>query len=95
AGAGWGNHVVLYHGNGVYTRYAHLAPGSIKLRPGDRVKVADVVGEMGNSGRSEVRHLHFEVGYKATYFIAGKPAQSFDLVFPPEKYLPEIKQAKD
>jgi murein DD-endopeptidase MepM/ murein hydrolase activator NlpD len=80
AGAGWGNHLVLYHGNGIYTRYAHLAPGSIKARVGDQMIPGDVVGEMGNSGRSEVRHLHFEVGYKGSYFVAGKPSQSFDLV---------------
>lgn len=89
AGAGWGNHLVLYHGNGIYTRYAHLAPGSIKARVGDRMIAGDVVGEMGNSGRSETRHLHFEVGYKKTYFIASKPSQSFDLVLNPEKFMPE------
>ncbi len=88
AGAGWGNHVVLYHGNGIYTRYAHLAPGSVKAKVGDKMVAGDVVGEMGNSGRSETRHLHFEVGYKKTYFVAGKPSQSFDLVLNPEKFMP-------
>jgi len=88
AGAGWGNHVVLYHGNGIYTRYAHLAPGSIKAKVGDKMIAGDVIGEMGNSGRSETRHLHFEVGYKKTYFVAGKPSQSFDLVLNPEKFMP-------
>ncbi len=89
AGAGWGNHLVLYHGNGIYTRYAHLAPGSIKARVGDKMMPGDVVGEMGNSGRSEVRHLHFEVGYKGSYFVAGKPSQSFDLVLDPAKFFPK------
>lgn len=89
AGAGWGNHVVIYHGNGIYTRYAHLAPGSVKARVGDSVIPGDVLGEMGNSGRSEVRHLHFEVGYKASYFIADKPSQSFDLVLDPAKFFPK------
>lgn len=88
AGAGWGNHVVLYHGNGIYTRYAHLAPGSGKAKVGDTVVAGDVVGEMGNSGRSETRHLHFEVGYKKTYFVASKSSQSFDLVLDPEKFMP-------
>ena len=94
AGAGWGNHVVIAHGNGVYTRYAHLAPGSVKLRVGDVVKAGDVVGEMGNSGRSETRHLHFEVGYKKTYFVANQSAQSFDLVLSPEKFFPGKTPAK-
>ena len=35
--AGWGNHVVLYHGSGTYTRYAHLALSSIKAKVGDRM----------------------------------------------------------
>jgi len=88
AGAGWGNHVVLYHGNGIYTRYAHLAPGSIKAKVGDKMAPGDVVGEMGNTGRSETRHLHFELGYKKTYFVANKPSQSFDLVLDPAKFMP-------
>ncbi len=88
AGAGWGNHVVLYHGNGIYTRYAHLAPGTVKARVGDKMIAGDVVGEMGNTGRSEVRHLHFELGYKKTYFVASKPSQSFDLVLDPAKFMP-------
>jgi murein DD-endopeptidase MepM/ murein hydrolase activator NlpD len=87
AGAGWGNHVVLYHGKGIYTRYAHLAPGSIRLKPGDKVAAGMLVGEMGNSGRSEVRHLHFELGWKKTPFVTGKPSQSFDLVFDPKRFL--------
>ncbi|HAE37244.1 MAG TPA: hypothetical protein DCG57_01245 [Candidatus Riflebacteria bacterium] len=91
AGSGWGNHVVLYHGNGIYTRYAHLAPGSIKAKVGDKMVAGDVIGEMGNSGRSETRHLHFELGYKSSYFIASKPAQSFDLVLNPEKFFPGTK----
>jgi murein DD-endopeptidase MepM/ murein hydrolase activator NlpD len=90
AGAGWGNHVVLYHGNGIYTRYAHLAPGSIRAKVGDKMVAGDVIGEMGNSGRSETRHLHFELGYKASYFVASKPSQSFDLVLNPEKFFLEL-----
>ncbi|MFZ2957660.1 MAG: M23 family metallopeptidase [Candidatus Ozemobacteraceae bacterium] len=88
AGAGWGNHVVLYHGNGIYTRYAHLIPGTIKAKPGERVIPGDILGEMGNSGRSDVRHLHFEIGFKNSPFVSDKPAQSFDLVFDPKRYLP-------
>ncbi|MBI3039909.1 M23 family metallopeptidase [bacterium] len=87
AGAGWGNHVVLFHGKGLYTRYAHLLPDSIKLKPGDRVSSGGVIGEMGNSGRSEIRHLHFELGWKKTAFETDKPAQSFDLVFDPNPFL--------
>ncbi|HOT30106.1 MAG TPA: M23 family metallopeptidase [Candidatus Ozemobacteraceae bacterium] len=88
AGAGWGNHVVVYHGNGIYTRYAHLAPGTVTCKVGDTVIPGDVLGEMGNSGRSETRHLHFEVGYKTSFFVPSKPAQSFELVLDPTKCFP-------
>ena len=43
---------------------------------------------MGNSGRSETRHLHFEFGWKKTPFATTRPAQSLDLVFDPKPYLP-------
>lgn len=86
AGAGWGNHVVIYHGNYIYTRYAHLAPDSTNMLPGDQVKAGMVIGEMGNTGRSELRHLHFELGYKRSPFDTTRPSQSFDLVFDPVSF---------
>jgi len=61
-GAGWGNHVVVSHGGGLYTRSAHLDPDDVDVRVGDRVSAGDRLAGMGNSGRSDVRHLHFEVG---------------------------------
>lgn len=91
AGAGWGNHLVLYHGRGIYTRYAHLAPGSVHGRVGDRVEAGERIGEMGNSGRSETRHLHFELGYHDRYFQAAKAAQSFSSVVNPQGYLPTVR----
>lgn len=99
AGAGWGNHVVILHKEfihassgvkyGIYTRYAHLTPGTIKLKPGDNIKKGEFVGDMGNSGRSEVRHLHFEVGIKKGGFITDKPSQSFDFIFDPARFMPK------
>ncbi len=99
AGAGWGNHAVIFHGDiihpstgvkyGFYTRYAHLVPGSVKIKPGDKIAAGAFVGEMGNSGRSEVRHLHFEAGLKKEPFITNKPAQSFDMVFDPARFFPK------
>lgn len=99
AGSGWGNHVVILHGEfkhsssgvkyGFYTRYAHLKPGTIKLKPGAAIKKGEFVGEMGNSGRSEVRHLHFEVGVKKTGFVTNKPSQSLDFIFDPARFMPK------
>jgi urea transporter len=55
----WGNYVSISHGYGIYTLYAHLKEGSIKLAEGDYIKQGEKLGQVGNSGRSPVPHLHF------------------------------------
>ena len=82
-GAGWGNHVVVDHGGGLLTRYAHLVAASIPVRVGDRVAAGATLGAMGNTGRSDTRHLHFEVGVMAADIDTCGPAQSFDRVYDP------------
>jgi len=79
-GAGWGNHVVLHHGGELYTRYAHNKPGATFVQVGDAVARGDVLAQMGNSGRSETRHLHFELGTFAAGFDPCIAAQSMDAV---------------
>lgn len=56
-----GNHVVLDLGGNVYAVYAHLQPGSIDVRVGDKVKTGQVLGKLGNSGQSTAPHLHFHL----------------------------------
>lgn len=56
-----GNHVILDIGGGRYAFYAHLRPGSLKVKVGDRVKRGQVVGLVGNSGNSTEPHLHFHI----------------------------------
>jgi len=56
-----GNHVVLDLGRGYYAFYAHLQPGSLKVRIGDRVKRGQVLALLGNSGNTTAPHLHFHV----------------------------------
>ena len=56
-----GNSVILDLGQHRYALYAHLQPGSIKVRPGDHVKVGQQLGLVGDSGNSVVPHLHFQV----------------------------------
>ena len=56
-----GNHVILDLGRGYYAFYAHLQPGSLKVRVGDRVKRGQVLALVGNSGNTTAPHLHFHV----------------------------------
>ena len=56
-----GNHVILDHGNGEYSLLAHLIPGSLRVKVGDRVHSGDLLGRCGNSGNSSEPHLHFHL----------------------------------
>ncbi len=57
--AGYGNHVVVDHGNGYSTLYAHLS--SLSVVAGQRVARGATLGQMGSTGRSTGTHLHFEI----------------------------------
>jgi len=56
---GYGNLIVIKHGQGVETRYAHLS--SIAVSTGSHVNKGDLIGYSGNTGRSTGPHLHFEI----------------------------------
>lgn len=59
--SGYGHTVVINHGNGLSTRYAHMQPGSICVRPGQYVYQGQQIGRIGSTGNSTGPHLHFEV----------------------------------
>ena len=56
---GYGNCIEVDHGNGLMTRYAHMS--AFRATLGQPVRPGDVIGAIGNSGRSTGPHLHFEV----------------------------------
>jgi murein DD-endopeptidase MepM/ murein hydrolase activator NlpD len=87
-GAGWGNHVVVSHGNSLYTRYAHLDPADVVVTVDQVVTLGQRLAGMGNSGRSDLRHLHFEFGKKTTAFDSCITAQSMTNVWDPAVLFP-------
>jgi LysM repeat protein len=56
---GYGNHIVINHGNGFETLYAHLS--EIRVIPGQGVQRGQLIGLVGSTGRSTGPHLHFEI----------------------------------
>ena len=58
---GYGNLVVVDHGYGFSTKYAHL--NKIYVKKGQNVKYNETIGEVGSTGRSTGPHLHYEVLY--------------------------------
>ena len=56
-----GNRVTIDHGDGVVTKYYHLANGSIPVQVGDSVTAGQVIGQMGSTGYSTGAHLHFQL----------------------------------
>ena len=78
---GYGNEIVINHGFGYKSRYAHLK--ATLVHEGDFVKRGDKIGLMGSTGKSTGPHLHYEVeymGYKVN------PLIYFDSNMTPEEY---------
>lgn len=56
-----GNYLMLDLGHGRFALYAHLQPGSLQVKLGDKVKAGQVLARLGNSGNSDAPHLHFHL----------------------------------
>ena len=87
---GYGNSVVINHGFGYKTRYAHLK--SIGVVEGMKVKRGECIGESGNSGRSSGPHLHYEVLYKDRHV---NPSNYYDLTITTEEYSTMVQNTAD
>ena len=81
---GPGNNVVIDIGNNKYACYVHTIPGSIRVKKGDLVKEGQVIALLGNSGQSDIPHLHFEVVTDKPIIMGGEGYpfvfRSFDLI---------------
>lgn len=56
-----GNAIVLDLGDGQFAHYAHLKPGSVRVKAGDRIQRGDLLAQIGNSGDARWPHLHFQI----------------------------------
>lgn len=78
-----GNHVILRHADGVYSVSAHLKPGSIQVKVGDRVKEGQLIGAVGTSGNSTEPHLHFHLCDAPSALVcAGLPIEFYNVEIP-------------
>jgi murein DD-endopeptidase MepM/ murein hydrolase activator NlpD len=59
--SGYGNCIIIDHGNGLWTLYGHIRNGGIKVDKGETVKKGQKIAEVGSTGNSTGPHLHFEV----------------------------------
>ena len=64
-GGGYGNFIIIDHGNEFITLYGHLTEVDVEV--GDVVKKGDLIGHMGSTGFSTGDHLHFEIRYQGYY----------------------------
>lgn len=72
----YGNYVVIYHGDGTSSLYAHMKNNSLTVKVGDKVKRGQTIGQVGSTGDSTGNHLHFSVIVNGKYLN-------------PDNYLPD------
>ena len=67
---GYGKYILISHGNGYTTSFAHMQ--TFLVKKGDRVKRGQLIGLVGNSGRSTGPHLHYEINLNKKPVDPGK-----------------------
>jgi len=78
---GYGNMVVIDHGFGYKTRYAHMH--SVNVIEGMKLRRGDCIGSVGMTGKTTGPHLHYEVRYRDN---AVNPSNYYDLDMPVEEF---------
>lgn len=87
---GYGNELVINHGYGYKTRYAHLK--QFFVREGMKVKRGEKVGEVGNTGKTTGPHLHYEVLYRNS---AVNPMTFMDINMPLDEYRAMVNKVRE
>lgn len=73
---GYGNLVVVDHGGGITTYYAHLSAFGAGIQEGAKVERGQEIGQVGSTGQSTGPHLHYEIRRDGRYLDPADPAQS-------------------
>ena len=87
---GYGNTVVIDHGFGYKTMYAHMS--TINVVEGMKIKRGECLGGVGKSGKTTGAHLHYEVIYRGTKV---NPANFYDLSMSPKEYSSMVRQKEE
>lgn len=90
ARTGYGSQIVINHGFGYKTRYAHL--NKIHVQRGDSIKRGQLIADMGNTGISTAPHLHYEVLYRNSHV---NPINYFDKNMSAEAYKSLMSQIQE
>lgn len=87
---GYGNIVIIDHGFGYKTMYAHMS--SINVVEGMKIKRGECIGSVGKSGKATGAHLHYEVLYRGDKV---NPSNYYDLDMSPSEYSKMVRQKED
>ncbi|MBD5229891.1 MAG: M23 family metallopeptidase [Bacteroidales bacterium] len=87
---GYGNAIDINHGYGYTTRFAHLS--EILVKPGQKVKRGDLIGKVGNTGKSTGSHLHYEVRLKG---VPQNPVNYYFQDLTPEEYARMVNDSEN
>ncbi len=91
----WGNYVIINHGNGEFSELSHFKQGSIIVYPGQQVNRGDILGHCGNSGRSPVPHIHYQLQSSPGIGAPTIPATFTEVTINRDIHINEIPQKGD